>query len=131
GLLVFEEIPGWQHIGDDAWKEVSKQELREMILRDRNHPSIVLWGVRINESGDDTDFYTQTNAIAHELDPTRQTGGVRYLRDSEFLEDVFTFNDFSNGVMPPNHQPYLITEFMGHMFPTKPWDNEERLVEHA
>ncbi len=131
GLLVFEEIPGWQHIGDDEWKEVSKQELREMIVRDRNHPSIFLWGVRINESRDDHDFYTQTNNIARELDPTRQTGGVRYLRESEFLEDVFTFNDFSNGVLEPNHTPYLITEFGGHMFPTNPWDSEERLMEHA
>lgn len=131
GLLVFEEIPGWQYIGDDAWKDVSKQELREMILRDRNHPSIVLWGVRINESADDHDFYTQTNAIAHELDPTRQTGGVRCHRNSEFLEDVFTYNDFSNGVVEPHESPYLITEFNGHMFPTKPWDCEERLIEHA
>ncbi|MBI5094875.1 MAG: glycoside hydrolase family 2 protein [Candidatus Hydrogenedentes bacterium] len=131
GLLVFEEIPGWTHIGDAAWKEVSKQELREMIVRDRNHPSIVLWGVRINESADDHDYYTDTNRIAHELDPTRQTGGVRCFRESEMLEDVFTYNDFSNGVQPPNHRPYLITEFNGHMFPTKPFDQEERMVEHA
>ncbi len=27
--------------------------------------------------------------------------------------------------------PYLITEFSGHMFPTKIWDHEERLIEHA
>jgi beta-galactosidase len=131
GLFVFEEIPGWSHIGDAAWKEVSKQELREMIVRDRNHPSIVLWGVRINESLDDHDYYTDTNRIAHELDPTRQTGGVRNFRESEMLEDVFTYNDFSNGVQKPNHRPYLITEFNGHMYPTKPFDQEERMVEHA
>ncbi|HOJ34610.1 MAG TPA: glycoside hydrolase family 2 TIM barrel-domain containing protein [Candidatus Hydrogenedentes bacterium] len=131
GLLVFEELPGWQHIGDEAWKEISKQELREMILRDRNHPSIVLWGVRINESRDDHDFYTETNRIAHELDPTRQTGGVRYFQESEFLEDVFTFNDFSNDVQIPKNRPHLITEFNGHMFPTKSFDQEERLIEHA
>ncbi len=131
GLLVFEELPGWQHIGDEAWKEISKQELREMIIRDRNHPSIVLWGVRINESRDDHDFYTQTNAIAHQLDPTRQTGGVRYFQESEFLEDVFTFNDFSNDIKTPVHRPHLVTEFSGHMFPTKAFDQEERLVEHA
>jgi beta-galactosidase len=131
GLLVFEELPGWGHIGDDEWKEVSKRELRDMILRDRNHPSIVLWGVRINESPDEHDFYAQTNAIAHELDPTRQTGGVRNIRESELLEDVFTYNDFSNGVLEPVAMPYLVTEFLGHMFPTKPWDPEERLLEHA
>jgi len=61
--------------------------------RDWNHPSIVLWGVRINESVDNHDFYTRTNALAHSLDDSRQTGGIRYLYDSELLEDVFTMND--------------------------------------
>lgn len=131
GLLVFEEIPGWTHIGDEKWKAQSKKDVRDMIMRDRNHPSIVLWGVRINESLDDHDFYADTNWIARECDPTRQTGGVRNFRESEFLEDVFTYNDFSNGVQKPNHAPYLISEFNGHMFPAKPFDCEERLVEHA
>ncbi len=40
-----------------------------MIRRDWNHPSIILWGVRINESQDNHDFYTRTNAMAHRLDP--------------------------------------------------------------
>ncbi len=131
GLLVFEEIPGWQHIGDKDWQGISLRDVQAMIERDRNHPSIVLWGVRINESPDDAAFYTATNALAHRLDPTRQTGGVRNFRESQFLEDVFTFNDFSNTVLEPNHTPYLITEFNGHMFPTKSWDQEERLIEHA
>ena len=58
GLLVFEEIPGWQHIGDEAWQELACRDVEAMIRRDRNHPSIILWGVRINESPDDHDFYT-------------------------------------------------------------------------
>lgn len=58
GLLVFEEIPGWQHIGDEGWKQISVDNVKRMIERDWNHPSIILWGVRINESGDDHDFYT-------------------------------------------------------------------------
>ncbi len=131
GLLVFEEIPGWQHIGDKKWKEVSLNELKEMIIRDRHHPSIILWGVRINESQDDDEFYTKTNELAHLLDPTRQTGGVRCFRESNFLEDVFTFNDFSGSVLPPNHIPYLITEFAGHTFPTKSFDNVQKQIEHA
>lgn len=131
GLLVFEEITGWQHIGDLKWQEICLNELKAMIERDRNHPSIILWGVRINESGDHDPFYTRTNALAHKLDPTRQTGGVRCFRESSFLEDVFTYNDFSNTVLEPNFQPYLITEFAGHMFPTKGWDHEERVIAHA
>src|SRR5581483_6590283 len=131
GLLVLEEIPGWQHIGDQAWQDISVDNIRRMIRRDWNHPSIILWGVRINESRDNHDFYTRTNALAHQLDPTRQTGGIRYFQESEFLEDVFTMNDFGFPLKPPNHPRYLNTEFVGHTFPTKTIDNVERLMEHT
>jgi beta-galactosidase len=131
GLLVFEEIPGWQHIGDSDWQGISLRDVEAMIMRDRNHPSIIMWGVRINESPDDEALYRATNALAHKLDPTRPTGGVRNFRESQFLEDVYTYNDFSNSVIEPEHQPHLVTEFNGHMFPTKSFDQEERLIEHA
>ncbi len=131
GLLVFDEIPGWQHIGDDEWQQLVTRDVAAMIERDRNHPSVIIWGVRINESKDNDALYEETNTIAHELDPTRQTGGVRFNIKSRLLEDVFTYNDFSNDVVDPPHVPHLITEFNGHMFPTKIFDHEERLVEHA
>jgi beta-galactosidase len=131
GLLVLEEIPGWQHIGDDKWKEVAIDNVGRMVRRDWNHPSIVLWGVRINESLDDHDFYTRTNAFAHALDDSRQTGGIRYFQGSEFLEDVFTMNDFGFPLKPPCHPRYLNTEFVGHTFPTKTTDDDERQREHT
>jgi beta-galactosidase len=131
GLLVLEEIPGWQHIGDQAWKDIAVDNVGRMIRRDWNHPAIVLWGVRINESHDDRDFYIRTNALAHSLDPTRQTGGIRNFQASEFLEDVFTMNDFGFPLKPPNHPRYLNTEFVGHTFPTKTTDDDERQREHT
>lgn len=131
GLLVLEEIPGWQHIGDEKWKRVAIDNVGRMIRRDWNHPSIVLWGVRINESLDDHDFYTRTNALAHALDDSRQTGGIRYFQESEFLEDVFTMNDFGFPLKPPCHPRYLNTEFVGHTFPTKTTDDDERQREHT
>ena len=150
GLLVFEEIPGWQHIGDAAWQAESIANVRRMIRRDWNHPSIVLWGVRINESADNHDFYVETNRVARELDPTRPTGGVRCITDSELLEDVYTMNDFFLGneelggnrprtPLRPQQEvtgldhvvPYMITEFGGHMYPTKSYDQEQRQAEHV
>lgn len=142
GLLVFTEIPGWQHIGDDKWKEIACENVKEMVLQYRNHPSIIIWGVRINESQDDDEFYQRTNRVAHELDSTRQTGGVRFLKKSNLLEDVYTYNDFlHNGstkgvdrkedVTSNQKAPYLVTEFNGHMFPTKAFDNEEHRMMHA
>ena len=150
GLLVFEEIPGWQHIGGPEWRAEAVENVRRMIRRDWNHPSIVLWGVRINESADNHAFYAETNRVARELDATRATGGVRCITDSELLEDVYTMNDFFLGneelggnrprtplrpqteVTGLDHPvPYLITEYGGHMFPTKSYDQEQRQAEHV
>ena len=131
GLLVLEEIPGWQHIGPEPWKQIAIDNVGRMVRRDWNHPSIILWGVRINESLDDHSFYTRTNAFAHALDTTRQTGGIRYFQESEFLEDVFTMNDFGFPLKKPNHPRYLNTEFVGHTFPTKTTDDDERQREHT
>ncbi len=131
GLLVLEEIPGWQHIGDVAWQDLAVDNVRRMIRRDWNHPSIVLWGTRINESRDNHDFYVRTNAMAHALDKGRQNGGIRNFFGSELLEDVFTMNDFGFPLQAPNHPRYLNTEFVGHTYPTKTIDDKERLQEHA
>jgi beta-galactosidase len=150
GLLVFEEIPGWQHIGGLEWQAESVENVRRMITRDWNHPSIVIWGVRINESQDSHDFYAKTNDLARDLDSTRPTGGVRYNTDSELLEDVYTMNDFILGneelggnrprtPLRPQQEvtgldrvvPYMITEFGGHMYPTKSQDQEQRQAEHV
>jgi len=131
GLLVLEEIPGWQHIGPLPWQDISVDNVRRMVRRDWNHPSIILWGTRINESYDSHDFYTRTNALAHALDPARQTGGIRYLYKTELLEDVMTYNDFGWPLNPPNHPLFLNTEFVGHTFPTKTIDALERLKEHT
>ena len=93
GLLVLEEIPGWQHIGDKAWQDPAR-----------------------------------TNALAHSLDDSHQTGGIRNRYDSEPIEDVFTMNDFGFPLWLPNHPVYLNTESNGHMFSTKRFHNAERLA---
>ena len=142
GLLVFTEIPGWQHIGDASWKKQAVENTREMVMQYRNHPSVILWGVRINESLDDDAFYRQTNAAAHELDHSRATSGVRYLEKSHLLEDVYAYNDFSHSgansgakkkrsVMREKNRALLISEHNGHMFPTKSYDPWAKRQEHA
>lgn len=142
GLLVFTEIPGWQHIGDEDWKAQAVENVKEMVVQYRNHPSIILWGVRINESQDDDAFYKRTNAEAKKWDPYRQTGGVRANKKSSLLEDVYTYNDFSHdgsaagcelkkNITSDMEKAYLISEYNGHMYPTKAFDWEEHRTEHA
>jgi beta-galactosidase len=147
GLLVFEEIPGWQYIGDEEWKALSVKNVEDMIMEGYNHPSIVLWGVRINESQNDFDFYERTNAKAHAMDKTRPTGGVKYIERADFQEDVYVMNEFQLGKFDRRHRdqnistgldhdvPFLISEFAGAFHPTKRWDDtkhrEEQALRHA
>ena len=142
GLLVFTELPGWQHIGGDEWKAQAVENVREMVREYRCHPSIVLWGVRINESMDDDEFYARTNAAARELDPSRATTGVRYTQKSRLLEDVYSYNDFSHTgtnpgvnrkkqVTPDMKKALIVSECNGHMFPTKSFDSWQKRQEHA
>ncbi len=142
GLLVFTEIPGWQHIGDDTWKDQAVKNTEDMVRQYRNHTSIILWGVRINESKDDDDFYRRTNEAARMFDPTRQTGGVRAHKKSSLLEDVYTYNEFVHsgnniGCEPKNkvtsdpQKPYMVTEYNGHMYPTKAFDCGRHRTNHT
>jgi len=142
GLLVMDEFPSWQFIGKSpAWQDNAVQAVREMILRDRNHPCIILWGVRGNEASrheeDDRDLYARTYALVRELDPSRPPGGAR-LSDGwhgKFVpEEVLTVNDYSDWggrspwPQPATGKPWLITEF-GNPKQYPVWEGEGDLLE--
>lgn len=95
GLMVWEEVPGWQYIGGDAWKALLIRDVKSMILRDRNHTSIILWGVRANESANNPPLYTRTTALAKTLDDSRQmTGTMTRCSTENWAEDVFAYDDY-------------------------------------
>src|SRR3954447_11207084 len=64
---------------DDAAREVHAQAIRELVARDKNHPSVVLWSIA-NEPESDTEesvaYFEPLIALARELDPTRPVGIV-------------------------------------------------------
>jgi beta-galactosidase len=128
GLLAWEEAPGWGYLGDASWLELASRDIGQMIVRDRNHPSIVIWGARLNETPNNVPFYTSTNELAHALDDSRPTAGamagMRLTTDYE--QDVFAENDYSSlvdsaggkqpSLEPPVDgvgRPYLVTEAVG------------------
>jgi beta-galactosidase len=125
GLLVWQEVPGWGYIGDDPWKELLVRDAREMIIRDRNRPSIVIWGTRANETDNDVELYRRTKAIAKSLDDSRPTSGSmttgsRGNWQKDWHEDVFAFDDYHSapdhtvGIDPPVQGiPYMLAEAVG------------------
>src|SRR5665213_395256 len=92
GLMVWQEPPGWQYIGDAAFQDLVVQNVGDMIVRDRNHPAIVIWGVRVNESADNQPLYRRTTALAKSLDDSRPTSGSMTHStnwQTDWHEDVF------------------------------------------
>ncbi len=71
GILVYEEVASWQHIGGEKFIGIMEQMMDEMIRRDRNHPSIILWGL-MNE-GRSKKMFERLQKTANFLDPTRPT----------------------------------------------------------
>ncbi len=75
GIMVWSEIPLWQHISFDQPSVYTKAQvmLQEMIRRDRNKASVILWSVA-NETPDNatrTEFLKNLVSDAHRLDDTR------------------------------------------------------------
>ena len=82
GLLVWEEIPLVNTVGGEEFFKNTRQMLVDMIARDKNHPSVILWGVG-NEfameslAAEDTkrakQLVQELHDLAKQLDPTRLT----------------------------------------------------------
>jgi beta-galactosidase len=132
GLLVLEEIPGWQILdGGAEWRTIEMQTLIDMVIRDRNHPCILSWGCRVNETLDD-EWYKSTNETARMLDSTRLTHGVRFGKGTQlefFYEDIWTRNFILPG-NDPDTMPCITTEYAGHTVRQQAhaWDEDTTLV---
>lgn len=68
GLFVLNCIYGWQYFNkkEPRFREFCYQQTREMIRRDRNHPSVLAWEASLNESKQPADFIAKMHAIVHE-----------------------------------------------------------------
>ncbi len=119
GILIQTEVPTW---GGDTFKNMGAkcdpdlmenglEQLREMIARDRNHPSVVCWGL-CNEIGGQNppayDFAKNMLAEAKKLDPNRlcsyASNSLRETpaKDVAALMDFVEFNEYFESWYPGN-----------------------------
>jgi beta-glucuronidase len=67
---------------NDQTREVHAQAIRELVARDKNHPSVVLWSIA-NEPESDTEgaeqYFKPLFDLTRQLDPTRPVGFVNVL----------------------------------------------------
>lgn len=118
GVLVWEEVPNIKiHMYPPSadrndgmyterfpWPlmENIKQQLREMIERDFNHPSIVIWGFGDDLSGYHyAEDFADLSSTVHALDPTRWTAGrvppVTDITDATVVGDLYQQHELHPG----------------------------------
>jgi len=108
GIVVMDCIPGWQYFGKDpAFAELQYQNSRDLIRRDRNHPSVIMWEVSLNETEMPAEFIKQTNSIAHEEYPGDQCYTCGWTRGY----DVFIQARQHGGCTTTTDHPCVVSEY--------------------
>lgn len=72
GLYVMCEVPfayGGRHLEDPSYEPILRQRARATVLRDKNHPAVIVWSV--GNEHDITELGLRTARYVSELDPTR------------------------------------------------------------
>jgi beta-galactosidase len=94
GMVVWAEIPfvgsdkkGYN--GSEEFRTNAKQQLKELIRQNFNHPSILFWGIynEIGMKNDSllTDIIREIHNLAKKEDPTRETVAASFIVRSEDL----------------------------------------------
>lgn len=97
GLIVWEEIPIVNSVGGEEYTKNAKNMIREMIHRDFNHPSVIMWGVT-NESlmgfateeatGKVYNLIDELNSLVKELDSSRVSVSVHNHMKDVTIADI-------------------------------------------
>jgi beta-glucuronidase len=108
GILLWSEVPVYQVapaiVGQRAWLGRAHAILRQNILENENHPSVLLWSIanelRTPPNDAQARYIASAAAIAHQMDPTRPVGmaisdwpGVA-CQEAYAPLDVIGFNDY-------------------------------------
>ncbi|MDR0834095.1 MAG: glycoside hydrolase family 2 [Candidatus Symbiothrix sp.] len=83
GIFVIVATPGWQYWNSDPhFAELVYSDIRNMVRRDRNHPSVLMWEPILNETRFPLEFALKAQQIVHE----------------EYPNAVCTADNYSEGV---------------------------------
>ncbi|MGA9349402.1 MAG: glycoside hydrolase family 2 TIM barrel-domain containing protein [Anaerolineae bacterium] len=101
GIMLIPEVPAWQLTAEQMarkqMRELEKQQLREMIIANFNHPSVWAWSVG-NEYQSNTragnEFTREMVAFVKSLDPTRPVGFASHRLASDPESDATALTDF-------------------------------------
>ncbi|MDP9151645.1 MAG: hypothetical protein M3O36_17120, partial [Myxococcota bacterium] len=109
GVLVLNPQSGWQsYTASAAFDNASYQELRDLIRRDRNHPSVVAWDASLNETSFPDAWALQTHTIVHQEYPGDQAFSAQW----KFAHADISLDATQHGVRASTDtRPIIIDEY--------------------
>ena len=130
GMVVWAEIP---YISEHmpGGRENTISQMRELIVQNYNHPSIVVWGVSneitisTKDKKDMLDNHHVLNDLCHKMDPTRLTTLACYAMCGPFnrsahITDLVGWNLYLGWYVPGFFLNDLFLRFFHLIFPNRP-----------
>lgn len=100
GLVLWTEIPLVNQVQKTtAFSNNIKQQLKELIRQNYNHPSVFFWGLynELGTSPDPATLVDELNTLAHQEDPTRLTTAATDKAESfapNWIPDIIAWNRY-------------------------------------
>lgn len=130
GYIVWAEIPYISEHLPNA-KDNSRQQMKELIIQNYNHPCIITWGIS-NEitiankhKKDMLAHHHELNDLCHEMDPTRYTTLACYamcnpLSKIAHLTDLVSFNYYLGWYVPGLFLNDFFLKAFHFLYPKRP-----------
>jgi len=129
GMIIWAEIPYIsEHMPNGRENTIS--QMKELIIQNYNHPSIVTWGlsneitISTKDNKDMLDNHRVLNDLCHEMDPTRPTSLACYAVCSPFnkvahLSDLVSWNLYLGWYVPGLFLNDLWIDFFHAKYPNR------------
>ena len=111
GIFVLNCVYGWQYFNhkEPKFREFCYQQSRDMVRRDRNHPSILAWEASLNETKQPADFIAEMSRLVHEEYPAPYCYSAGWQRGYDIYVESRQFRLFNN--IKDHDVPLIVSEY--------------------
>ncbi|WP_418173511.1 glycoside hydrolase family 2 TIM barrel-domain containing protein [Akkermansia sp.] len=136
GLFVIVATPGWQFWGKGPFADRVYDDVRQMVRRDRNHPSVMMWEPILNETHYPKDFAKKVRDLVHEEYPYPgcYTACDAVAQGSEHYEVLYAHPSTGDKHWSikerKNNKPYFTREFGDNVDTWSAHNSTSRVARH-
>ena len=110
GLVLLDSILGWQFYNSDpAFERQVLQTCRDLVRRDRNHPSVIAWECSLNETQMPVELVRKFHAVVRQEYPGPQGISAGWQNDS--YDIYLQARQHRIEHYEPPDRPYLVSEY--------------------